>query len=248
MSPKETRSSRRATGSGRGSGRRHRRRRRSCGVGPAELGRALHVPGDSDEGKDQQDDQALVEQGGLERGDDGGVVGAETRAHARHAQVVGRGAQQVPGNCPPAKVEPLGASELMVQAVDLLTRLALQARAGDTRALGRFVEAGYQEVWRFCASLISGKEADDLCQETFARAVKALPNFRGDSSARTWLLSIARHTCADEVRARSRRRRQEAIAAGTQEVMVADPSGDVTVADLIGQLEGDRRQLSCSRR
>ena len=104
-----------------------------------------------------------------------------------------------------------------------------------------FVEAGYQEVWRFCASLISGKEADDLCQEVFARAVKALPNFRGESSARTWLLSIARHTCADEVRARSRRRRQEAIAAGTQEVTVADPSGNVAVADLIGQLEGDRR-------
>lgn len=125
--------------------------------------------------------------------------------------------------------------------MDVLTRLALQARAGDTRALGQFVEAGYQEVWRFCASLTSEKEADDLCQETFARAVKALPNFRGESSARTWLLSIARHTCADEVRARSRRRRQEARAAGTQEVAVADPSGDVTVAELIGQLEGDRR-------
>ena len=125
--------------------------------------------------------------------------------------------------------------------MDPLTRLALQARAGDTRALGRFVETGYQEVWRFCASLISGKEADDLCQEVFARAVKALPNFRGESSARTWLLSIARHTCADEVRARSRRRRQEAIAVGTQEVTVVDPSGDVTAADLIGQLEGDRR-------
>ena len=125
--------------------------------------------------------------------------------------------------------------------MDLLTRLALQARAGDTRALGRFVEAGYQEVWRFCASLTSGKEADDLCQEVFARAVKALPNFRGDSSARTWLLSIARRTCADEVRARSRRRRQEAIGAGSQEVIVADPSGSVAVADLIAQLDGDRK-------
>jgi len=125
--------------------------------------------------------------------------------------------------------------------VDALTRLALQARTGDARALGGFVEAGYQEVWRFCASLSGEKTADDVCQETFARAVKALPNFRGESSARTWLLSIARHTSADELRARSRRRRQGASAARAQEVTVTDASGDITVADFIGQLEGDRR-------
>ena len=107
--------------------------------------------------------------------------------------------------------------------------------------VGGFVEAGYQEVWRFCASLVSVEAADDLCQETFARAVKALRNFRGESSARTWLLSIARRTCADELRARTRRRRQNALAAAAREVAVADPSGGVAVADFIGQLEGDRR-------
>ncbi len=138
-------------------------------------------------------------------------------------------------------MEPCPPVNLWCQLVDLLTRLALQAGTGDTRALSCFVEAGYQEAWRFCASLISEKEADDVCQEVFARAVKAVPNFRGDSSARTWLLSIDRRTCADEVRARSRRRRQEALAAGTQQVSVADRSGNVAVADLIAQLEGDRK-------
>ena len=124
--------------------------------------------------------------------------------------------------------------------MDSFTRLALQAGGGDTRALGRFVEAGYQEVWRFCASLVGAKEADDLCQEVFARAVKGLPTFRGDSSARTWVLSIARHTCADELRASSRRRSQAPVA-GSEHVTVADASGEVTVADLIGQLDDDRR-------
>ncbi len=138
-------------------------------------------------------------------------------------------------------MEPRPPANLWCRSVDLLTRLALQARAGDTRALGRFVEAGYHEVWRFCASLTEANAADDLCQEVFARAVKALPNFRGESSARTWLLSIARHTCADELRVRSRRRRQETCAAGTEQATVVDPSGDVALADLIGQLESDRR-------
>jgi len=126
-------------------------------------------------------------------------------------------------------------------AVDLLTRLAERARAGDGQALGQFVEAGYQEVWRLCASLVDEWAADDLCQETFARAVKAMPRFRGESTARTWLLSIARHACTDELRSRSRRRRREANAAGSRPATVADPSGDVTAAGLIRQLGPDRR-------
>ncbi|HMK97795.1 MAG TPA: sigma-70 family RNA polymerase sigma factor [Acidimicrobiales bacterium] len=125
--------------------------------------------------------------------------------------------------------------------MDLLTQLAQRARQGDTRALGRFVEATYQEVSRFCAGLVDEKAADDLCQETFTRAVRALPKFRGDSAARTWLLAIARHACLDELRLRARRRRREAGAAVAPQSAVADPSGAVIVADLLRELEPDRR-------
>ena len=140
-----------------------------------------------------------------------------------------------------AELERIGAANVWFDAVDLLTRLALRARAGDPQAVGGFVEAGYQEVWRFCASLVSQEAADDLCQETFARAIKALPKFQGESSARTWLLSIARRTCADELRARTRRRRQNALAAAAREVAVTDTSSGIAVADFISRLEGDRR-------
>lgn len=50
-------------------------------------------------------------------------------------------------------------------------------------------------------------EADDVTQDTFVRAWRALPAFRGDSSARTWLLSIARRACADSIRSAMRHRR-----------------------------------------
>ena len=50
-------------------------------------------------------------------------------------------------------------------------------------------------------------DADDVTQDTFVRAWRALPAFRGDSSARTWLLAIARRACADAVRRNVRRRR-----------------------------------------
>ena len=89
-----------------------------------------------------------------------------------------------------------------MSAVDPLTWLALQARAGDADALGAFVGTSYEQVWRLCATLVGVQEADDTSQETFVRAVRSLPQFRGESSARTWLLAIARHVCVDELRAR----------------------------------------------
>src|SRR3954452_23199874 len=87
------------------------------------------------------------------------------------------------------------------------TELALRAGAGDAAALAELVRATQSEVWRFTAALIDPGTADDLTQETFLRAFKALPSFEGRSSARTWLLGIARRTCADHLRAVVRRRR-----------------------------------------
>jgi RNA polymerase sigma-70 factor, ECF subfamily len=55
------------------------------------------------------------------------------------------------------------------------------------------------------------READYLAQETYPRALRTLPSFAGRSSGRTWLLSIARHTAADAVRAAMRRPRLSAI-------------------------------------
>jgi RNA polymerase sigma factor (sigma-70 family) len=46
--------------------------------------------------------------------------------------------------------------------------------------------------------------AEDLTQEVFGRALTALRDFRGESSARTWLLKIARNRCIDHLRARQR--------------------------------------------
>ena len=63
------------------------------------------------------------------------------------------------------------------------------------------------DVWRLARHLVGPDDADDVTQDTFVRAWRALPAFRGDSSARTWLLSIARRACADAVRRNVRRRR-----------------------------------------
>jgi RNA polymerase sigma-70 factor (ECF subfamily) len=126
--------------------------------------------------------------------------------------------------------------------VDELTSLAKAAGAGDRRALERFVRMSQADVWRFCAHLVDRGAADDLTQETFARALRALPRFRGDASARTWLLTIARHTCADHVRSAQRRRRlHDHVAQHHPEVVAADGSGAVDALALLDGLGPEQR-------
>ncbi len=91
-------------------------------------------------------------------------------------------------------------------SVDELTHLLLQAGEGDRLALHGFIRRTQADVWRFCAHLVDREAADDLTQETYVRALGSVHRFRADASARTWLLSIARRTCADEIRRRQRRR------------------------------------------
>jgi len=83
---------------------------------------------------------------------------------------------------------------------DELTTLALAAGKGDRAALERFVRATQRDVWRLVAHLAGVGLADDLTQETYLRALPSLPRFAGRSSARTWLLSIARRVVVDHVR------------------------------------------------
>jgi RNA polymerase sigma-70 factor (ECF subfamily) len=82
-----------------------------------------------------------------------------------------------------------------------VTRWALAAGGGDRGARERFIRATQADVWRFLAYLAGMQAADDLTQETYLRALGSLPRFSGRSSARTWLLSIARRVAVDDYRA-----------------------------------------------
>jgi RNA polymerase sigma-70 factor, ECF subfamily len=96
---------------------------------------------------------------------------------------------------------------------DEITRWALAAKAGDRAAAESFVRATQRDVQRMLAHLSGPDEADDLTQETFLRAMRSLPGFAGRSSARTWLLSIARRVAVDQVRAAVCRPRTTALEA-----------------------------------
>ncbi|WP_329060914.1 sigma-70 family RNA polymerase sigma factor [Amycolatopsis sp. NBC_01480] len=127
--------------------------------------------------------------------------------------------------------------------MDELTRLAVAARHGDPQAMGAFIAAGQRQVRSLCAYLVDEVSADDLAQETYLRVFRALPAFRQESSARTWLLAIARRVCMDELRLRTRRRRQETLVAGPADAE-PDRSRDtdqVEVREVLGHLPPARR-------
>jgi RNA polymerase sigma-70 factor (ECF subfamily) len=126
----------------------------------------------------------------------------------------------------------------MVPEVDEVTAAALRARRGDAAAATAFVRATQADVWRLCAHLGSSATADDLTQETYARAFASLHRFLGRSAARTWLLAIARRVCADAVRERVRDRDRPA----PQPRVAADHADAVTVAALVASLEDERRE------
>lgn len=126
--------------------------------------------------------------------------------------------------------------------MDELTRLAHEARRAVPGSLDAFIRASHDPVWRLCEALVDAQAADDLTQETFVKAVGAIRRFRGDASARTWILSIARYTCMDELRARNRdRHRSATLALQSTEGPLPDPSSEISARDLLRHLEIDRR-------
>ncbi len=126
-----------------------------------------------------------------------------------------------------------------VNGVDDLTRLALAAAKGDRGALHRFVRATQTDVWRLCAHLGDRERADDLTQETYLRALRALPAFRADASARTWLLAITRRTVADALRNSGRRRRMEGSLRPAPDQ--APPDDGIALREAVDRLDPDRR-------
>lgn len=128
--------------------------------------------------------------------------------------------------------------------MDDLTRLALAAGTSDRVAVTAFVRRTQPEVWRLCARLGDPGLADDLTQEVYLRALPALGAFRGDASARTWLLQIARHVCADNVRRRTRARAllERIVQRGDRTDGIEAPrTGEVELDDAVADLDPDRR-------
>lgn len=120
--------------------------------------------------------------------------------------------------------------------------LAQAARKGDRRAFERLARECQPAVWRYALSVVHDQElADEIAQETWARAVRSIKRFRGDSAVTTWLIAIERRVIADVLEAL--RKRPPLKADDDQVVAEAEefPSASVEIGVLLNDLPAEMR-------
>ena len=119
----------------------------------------------------------------------------------------------------------------VASTTDEQTDLDLVARwkAGEQRAATLLVERHAAAVSRFVASIGWRAAVDEVVQDTFVRAFASLDAFRGDSTLRTWLFTIARRLVQD--RRRTARRRGEQVEVREGDVATEYDALDGVVAD-----------------
>ncbi len=84
--------------------------------------------------------------------------------------------------------------------------LVLRVQRGDKRAFDLLVLKYQQKVINLISRYVrDSSEAQDVAQEAFIKAYRALPRFRGDSAFYTWLYRIAINTAKNHIVSQSRR-------------------------------------------
>ncbi len=80
----------------------------------------------------------------------------------------------------------------ILRAMDEEPELVRKAMGGDRRAFDRLVELHLPQVWATVWRVLRHREdTEDVVQEVFVTAHRALPGFRGDAKLSTWLHRIA---------------------------------------------------------
>ena len=99
----------------------------------------------------------------------------------------------------------MAAGASVAEAGESEKRIVAQCRAGDLDAFGQVYAQYADTIFRHAFYLLGHHEdADDVKQETFLRAYRALSTFRHNSSLQTWLLKICTNLCYDRIKRRQR--------------------------------------------
>jgi RNA polymerase sigma-70 factor, ECF subfamily len=89
---------------------------------------------------------------------------------------------------------------------DVDWQLVERVQRGDKRAFDLLVAKYQRKIFRLLSRLIRDQaEVEDVAQEAFIKAYRALPNFRGESAFYTWLYRIAINTAKNYLVAQGRR-------------------------------------------
>jgi RNA polymerase sigma-70 factor (ECF subfamily) len=80
-------------------------------------------------------------------------------------------------------------------------QLVVRSLAQDHEAFGQLIDRHASAIVNLAYRMVGNQaEAEDLAQEAFLAAFKALPTFRADAKFSTWLYRIASNKCKDWLR------------------------------------------------
>jgi RNA polymerase sigma-70 factor (ECF subfamily) len=95
-------------------------------------------------------------------------------------------------------LDPLNEEQVLIEA----------CRRGERAALHVFYERYRRRVFSLIARIVGAQDAEELAQEVFLRAFRALEKFRGDAQLSTWMYRLAVNAALSHAtRAQARRRR-----------------------------------------
>lgn len=98
-----------------------------------------------------------------------------------------------------------------------------------------FIEYG-DDIFSYLVYYTGSTEVEDIVQEVFIKALKGIKNFKGDSTPKTWLFSIARNTAIDY------HRKQQPYKYAPPETLDTLPYDGMTADEKIG-LDEDLKRI-----
>ena len=121
--------------------------------------------------------------------------------------------------------------------------LVKRVQAGDATAFNFLFDKYKHKISSLVSRFVdSHHDVEDIVQESFIKAYKALPKFRGDSEFYTWLYRIASNTAKNHLAARSRKPTsdfdptEESIQYEYESLQTADEPGSLLARDQLEEV------------
>jgi RNA polymerase sigma-70 factor, ECF subfamily len=126
--------------------------------------------------------------------------------------------------------------------------LVRASQQGDRDAFGALISRHARSILSLTTRMLGPADAEDVAQETFVAAYKALPSFKFDSKFSTWLYRIGVNKCTDSLRARRPGSTSLDVVAddGADALSVADdetPEWELEQAELAWELDRAIQEL-----
>ena len=115
-----------------------------------------------------------------------------------------------------------------------------RSRGGDVDSFNQLILRWERPIYAL-AYRVLGREEDarDVCQDTFLRAYRALPGFKGEAKFSSWLYRIALNLCRDWIR----RQRRAPVSQMPEDLDALEASAAIEPAESVEDLVA-RRELS----